>query len=517
MKNYLKYFLLLTFLILLQSCAAKNKSVHGDKPLIDTAEIIVKGREEMDKKVIDGPKPYNTPEIPREDKRKTITTQNVKNYVIIPEEYTNLKQNISINFQGVDFKYAMSVFADLAEVNILVGDEVSGTVNAKIDNVAWDIAFQTLLDMKTLVADIDAANGIIRIHTPTKLTEQEAAKSARAEVLKKKIELEESVEPILAEIFRLYYISPDQAKTTLEDLFSTQGAEGAATMANLKITVEETTRSIIVRGHQEDLDVIDSVIREIDVKTKQVLIEAFIVDATSNFAKALGARVGAMSVSDRTSEGKGTTTISGITAGGNAATAAGDIALGSAAGTISGQGISGTSGIGILKQVGARALKVELEALETLALSKTLSQPSVFTLNNQEATITQGTQIAYQTTTDGTTTTEFKEAALSLTVTPSIIGDGNVLLDMKVNNDTPEEVPGSDEPGIKTNEIKTKLLVSDGDIVVIGGIKKNTVTDGRSATPGISKVPVVGNLFKSKNKSDELVEMLIFIAPRVIE
>ena len=100
------------------------------------------------------------------------------------------------------------------------------------------------------------------------------------------------------------------------------------------------------------------------------------------------------------------------------------------------QGISGTSGIGILKQIGARALKVELEALESLALSKTLSQPSVFTLNNQEAKITQGTQIAYQTTSDGTTTTEFKEAALSLTVTPSIIGDGNVLLDIKVNNDS---------------------------------------------------------------------------------
>ena len=117
--------------------------------------------------------------------------------------------------------------ADIGDVNILVGDEVSGTVNAKIENVGWDVAFQTLLDMKTLVADVNVADGIIRVHTPSKLTEQETAKSSRAEVLKKKIELEESVEPILAEIFRLYYISPTQAKTTLEDLFSTQGAEGS--------------------------------------------------------------------------------------------------------------------------------------------------------------------------------------------------------------------------------------------------------------------------------------------------
>ena len=188
----------------------------------------------------------------------------------------------------------MSLMAELGNINILVGDEVSGTVTAKIDNVSWDTAFQTILDMKTLVADINATDGIIRVHTPEKLTEQETAKSARAEVLKKKIELEESVEPILAEIFRLYYISPAQAKTTLEDLFASQGEEGAAVMNNLKITVEDTTRSIIVRGQKEDLDVIDAVIKEIDVKTKQVLIEAFIVDVTSTFAKALGSRIGAM-------------------------------------------------------------------------------------------------------------------------------------------------------------------------------------------------------------------------------
>ncbi len=515
MKKHLIIYLL-SFLVLLQSCATTTKkqgSVHGDKPLIDSSKIIIDGQKEMDQKVIDGPKPYDTEFTTRTDKRKVITTEKVKNYVSISDEYTNLKQNISINFQGMDFKYVMSLLADIAEINILVGDEVSGTVNAKIDNVGWDIAFQTLLDMKTLVADIDVANGIIRVHTPEKLTAQETAKSARAEVLKKKIELEDSVEPIVAEIFRLYYISPTQAKTTLEALFATQGAEGAATMSNLSITIEDTTRSIIVRGHEPDLDTIDAVIREIDVKTKQVLIEAFIVDATSTFAKALGARVGAMTKSDR---GSKQTTISGITSGGNAATTSGGITLGAAAGTISNQGIAGTSGIGILRQVGASALKVEIEALESLGLSKTLSQPSIFTLNNQEATITQGTQIAYQTTADGTTTTEFKEAALSLTVTPSIIGDGNVLLDVQVNNDSPVEVPGSDEPGIKTNSIVTKLLVSDGDIVVIGGIKKNTSNNTNSKTPGVSKVPVIGNLFKSKNNSDELVELLIFIAPRVI-
>ena len=514
MKLILKVFSLFFIVLFFAGCETTKPTVnvHGEKPLIDTSKVISDGKKQIEKKVKDGPKPIeNSSNI--KTKRKTITTQNVKNYVSIPDDFSNLKQQISINFQGLDFSYVMSLMAELGNINILVGDEVSGTVTAKIDNVSWDTAFQTILDMKTLVADINASDGIIRVHTPEKLTEQETAKSARAEVLKKKIELEESVEPILAEIFRLYYISPEQAKTTLEDLFASQGEEGAAVMNNLKITVEDTTRSIIVRGQKEDLDVIDAVIKEIDVKTKQVLIEAFIVDVTSTFAKALGTRIGAMA---KRGQGDSSSIISG-TIGGAATTSAG-VTLGAAAGTVTNNSITGaTSGIGIIKTMGADVLKIELEALQSLGLNEILSSPSVFTLNNQEATITQGDQVPYQTTSDGTTTTEFKEAALSLTVTPSIIGDGNVLMDIQVNNDAPKTIAGADEPGISTNEIKTKLLVTDGDIVVIGGIKKNTKNNTSTKTPGISKVPVVGNLFKGKNNTDELKELLIFIAPRVIQ
>ena len=407
MKSNSKFFSLFFILLLLRVCETTKPhvNVHGEKPLIDTSKVVSEGKKQIDKKVKDGPKPIENTNNTK-TKRKTITTQNVKNYVSIPEDFKNLKQKISINFQGLDFSYVMSLMAELGNINILVGDEVSGTVTAKIDNVSWDTAFQTILDMKTLVADVNAADGIIRVHTPEKLTEQETAKSARAEVLKKKIELEESVEPILAEIFRLYYISPSQAKTTLEDLFASQGEEGAAVMNNLKITVEDTTRSIIVRGQKEDLDVIDAVIKEIDVKTKQVLIEAFIVDVTSSFAKALGTRIGAMSKKGVSGE-KGSTVVTGTIGG--SATTPGGISIGAAAGTVTNNSITGaTSGIGIIKTFGTAALKVELEALQSLGLNEILSSPSVFTLNNQEATITQGDQIPYQTTSDGTTTTEFK-------------------------------------------------------------------------------------------------------------
>ena len=513
--NFFNIVLLLLFSLLVTNCSSTNKkSVHGDKPLIDPAQIVVDGTEEMQKKVIFGPKPYETEFDPTANKRKTITTEQVRNYVSISNEYEMLKQNININLNGVDFRDAMESLAEIGGINIIVGEEVSGTLTAKLENVGWDVAFQTLLDMKTLGADIDVARGIIRVHTPEKLTAQETLKSTRAEVLKKKIQLEDTVEPILADIFRLYYISPSEAKTTLENLFKSQGPEGTSTLSTIQITQENMTRSIIVRGRKADLDVIDAVLKEIDVKTQQVLIEAFIVTATSDFQKALGSRVGAMTKKGISGEA-GSEIISGTIGG--AATVGSGISLGAAAGTVTNNSITGaTSGIGIIKTFGTAALKLELEALQSLGKTKIISSPSVFTLNNQEAKITQGTQIAYTVTADGTTSTEFKDAALSLTATPSIIGDGNVLLDILVNNDTPVEVAGSDEPGITKREIDTKLLVSDGDIVVIGGIKINTDTSSNTSTPGLGNVPVLGNLFKGKNNQNKLEEMLIFLAPRVI-
>ena len=519
MKNILKIIALFFVVCFITSCATtKNKSVHGDKPLIDTKEVQKKARKDMDLIKEAGPKKNEEYEdFVRDDKRETITTEHTRSYEFIPatDEYAHLRQQISINLKSVDFRDAMKLLAQIAHVNILVGDEVSGTITAKLKDVPWEIAFKTLLDMKTLGADIDAKNGIIRVHTPEKLNAQEEFKSSRSQVLKKKNQSQMDAEPMLAELFRLYYISPEQAKNTLEDLYNTQGTEGISVMSNIKITVEPTTRSIIVRAHEPELDIIYKVLQKIDVKTKQVLIEAFIVEATSDFQKALGTRIGAMTGGEPAGTGE-QSIISGTTGG--AVTTPGEIALGAAAGTITNNSITGaTSGIGILKTLGTAALKIEIEALQSLGKTNIISSPSIFTLNNHEAKVTQGTQIAYQTTVDGTTTTAFKEAALALTVTPSIIGDGHVLLDIKVNNDSPVEVAGSDEPGIKTNEITTKLLVGNGDIVVIGGIKIHNTSNTRTKTPGLGDVPLVGNLFKGKTQKNKLEEMLIFLSPIVID
>ena len=395
----------------------------------------------------------------------------------------------------------------VGEINILVGDEVAGSVTAQLINVPWDKAFNALLDLKNYAADFDVASNLIRVHSPSNLTAQEATKSARASAVKKKVELEDSVEPIVSEIFRLYYISPSEAKATLNALFSSDN-DG---FSPIKITEEKTTRSVIVRGKTADLDVVDKLIKEIDVRTKQVLIEAFIVEANSDFERALGTRLGGY----YNRKGRIIGGVQGSSTG-DGPINSGTAGLGAATDSITDFGAAGaTSGIGILKKTGSAVLKAEITALESLGMGKTISNPKIFTLDNQVATITQGEEIPYASSSSEGSDTSFKEAALKMTVTPSIIGDGNVLLDIQVNNDTPNRSNAGD-PAINKMEISTKLLVADGDIVVIGGIKKNSVSNSKQQMPGLGDTKVIGNLFKGKAKADSLDELLVFIAPRIL-
>ena len=484
-----------------------NKPFKHNTPLIKD-DIKIKGKAEIAKTLEMGPKPVQG-DPKKLGKRKKITSEVNKNYLIIPNDYPLLKQRVTLKFKNLDFKETMILMGKIGEINILVGDEVAGAISAELIDVPWDKAFQALLDMKNYASDIDVASNMIRIHSPENLTAQENYKSERAEAVKKKVELENSVEPVFSEIFRLYYITPSEAKNTLNELFSS--GSGDSSYSPIQITEETTTRSIIVRGKEKDLDVVDKVIKEIDIRTKQVLIEAFIVEANSDFERELGVKLGGYY--KRNDE-----QIGGVIGTSSAGTLAGtSAAIGSNVDTITNLGsANATSGIGILKKTGSGVLKAEITALEAMGFGRTISNPKVFTLDNQIATVTQGQEVAYQTTSEGTTSTSFKEAALKLVVTPSIIGDGNVLLDIKVNNDSVDQSSEAEQPPLNKMEIVTKLLVADGDIVVIGGIKKNVTADNKKQVPGIGNVPVVGNLFKNKKKVDDLDELLIFIAPRIL-
>ena len=511
-KNYLKTIVSLIILVLFVSgCTTTgkkgSKGFKHDTPLIKT-DVKKMGKAELEKMAEMGPVPVEA-DVVKLKKRKKISSVKEKNYLLIPDEYPTLKQNVSFRFQNMDYSEVMTLMAKIGGVNILVGDDVAGAISAELDNVPWDKAFNALLDMKNYAADIDVASNIIRVATPATLTSQESYKSARAQAVKKKVELEDSVEPIISEIFRLYYISPAEAKATITELFTATGAAGA--FIPIQVTEEKTTRSIIVRGKEKDLDVVDKVIREIDVRTKQVLMEVFIVEATSSFERELGTRLGA-AYSRKGVRAGGQQDGSTVLAPSGANSRIGDDTTVGNDSLFNFPAAAATSGIGILRKTGSAVLKVELEALESQGLSKTISNPKLFSLDNQTATIKQGEQIPVS---GGEGADTYKDAALVMTVTPSIIGDGNVLLDVKVNNDSPNR-QNAGSVAINTMEINTKLLVADGDIVVIGGIKKNTVGNSKSGIPGVSNVPLIGKMFEGTSKSDTLNELLVFIAPRIL-
>ena len=513
-KKYYSLVLIIIFGLILNGCAnsqfAKkyNKPFKHNTPLIKD-DLRTTGQAEVAKTLEMGPKPVKGDPV-KLKKRRQISSEIQRNYLLIPDTFPLLKQRITLKFKYLDFKETMKLMGKVGEINVLVGDEVQGAISAELIDVPWDKAFQALLDMKNYAADIDVNSNLIRVHSPATLTAQEAYKSERAQAVKTKVEIEDSAEPIISEIFRLYYISPELAKTTLENLFQAGGEGSSSTIA---ITEETATRSIIVRGKGKDLDTVDRVLTEIDIKTEQVLIEAFVVKASSTFEKQLGTKLGGYYK-------RGDEQIGGVIGTTSSAGTLDDTSAALVQGTkdiITDFSATGaTSGIGILKKTGSAVLKAEITALEKTGAVKTISNPKVFTINNQAASVTQGKEIAYQSAgAEGQSTTSFKEAALKLMVTPSIIGDGNVLLDIQVNNDDADT--SVKDPPITKMEIKTKLLVADGDIVVIGGIKANNRTQGREQVPGLGNVPVIGNLLKYKKDQDNLDELLIFIAPRILK
>ncbi|MBM5787871.1 MAG: type IV pilus secretin PilQ [Pelagibacterales bacterium] len=523
MRTYTIVFLIFIFLF---SCVREK-----EKPFIKKDALLEKMKEGMEETVAYGPKPFSESEEylkAMENKRKNITSEESRSFMTISSKYKNLKQNVSINFNNVEIKNVLESMGELGDINILIGEEVSGTVSLKLDNVAWDKAFQAVLDIKNFAGDFDTEARVIRIQSQEKLTQQYQFKSQMADTLSKRLALETSVEPVVTEMWRLFYITPAQAKKTLDDLFSTGTAAAAGgavqTTSQLKITVEDYTRSIIVRGRKADLDIVNQFVKQIDMTSEQVLIEAFVVEASDDFERRLGSRLGAISKGDRGNDGStisgtvssGTTSSSTLTLGdkdnltGSAAALAGSVTSFPVAGA--------TSGIGVIRKIGATALKLQLEAMQTEGLSKTLSNPKIFTLNNQKSIITQGTEIPYQSSssTSGPTTL-FKEAALKLEVTPSIVGDGNVLIEVKVNNDEPTQTAGASQPSIRKMEINTKLLTRDGDIIVIGGIKKEKDVKNISKVPLLGDIPIAGELFKGRENIDTMSELVIFISARVIK
>ncbi len=506
-------------LLLLAGCIKGEKAFDGklieSKSMLDQKQFIKETEPRLEESAKYGPKITEIDETNiREEASTFINKEEAQGYVSVGDASEAFP--IDINVENVDIRTFTQMLSKITGVNFLVSDEVSGYVTAELHDVPWPNALDSVLNLKSLAKHVDNKANVIRIHSQDSIVKLESFDRQRREDLQKTLVLERATEPFYTEVFKLFYSKPDKMKAVLAEVLGIGAAPTAGSaMPVAQITIDTRMNQLIVKARKEDMEIAKKLIAKLDSRTKQIFIEAFIVEATDDFETALGTRLGGNFTQGFTNQGKNFN----VRSTGLAGTAANAVAAGDTSATftnmsaISKTGV--TSGIGFLAGVGdAVDLKFELSALENKGLSKVISNPRLFTLDNQEAVIFQGTQVPYSTTSADGTKIEFKDAGLKLAVTPSVVGDGNLMLAIAVNKDTVDLTQAL--PPITKSTITTNLVTKDGSIVVIGGIYTQTKADGSDKVPGLGDIPVAGKLFRRDNNSNSKKELMIFISPKIL-
>ncbi|YCH21529.1 type IV pilus secretin PilQ [Pseudomonas sp. D1-3] len=430
------------------------------------------------------------------------------------ERFAYTGEKLSLNFQDIDVRSVLQLIADFTDLNLVASDTVAGNITLRLQNVPWDQALDLVLKTKGL--DKRQVGNVLLV-APA----EEIAARERQELESQKQIAE--LAPLRRELIQVNYAkAADMAK-----LFqSVTSADGGVPDDRGSITVDERTNSIIAYQTQERLDELRRIVAQLDVAVRQVMIEARIVEANVDYDKALGvrwggsARRGAWDVSGK----DGVQAFNEDT--GQRAPFVGTDTIGS---TTLDDGLArlpfvdmgvanSTSGIGIGFLSNNVVLDLQLSAMESSGNGEIVSQPKVVTSDKETAKILKGQEIPYQeASSSGATSTSFKEAALSLEVTPQITPDNRIIMEVKVTKDAPDfgrVLNGV--PPINKNEVNAKVLVADGETIVIGGVFENTQTKSTEKVPFLGDVPYLGRLFRRDMVTDNKTELLVFITPRIM-
>ena len=408
-------------------------------------------------------------------------------------------EKLSLNFQNVEIRTVLQVIAEFTGLNIITSDTVSGNLTLRLKDVPWDEALDIILQAKGL--DERKSGNVMWIAPRDEL----AAKEKQELEAKKQIA---DLEPTRTEFFSLKYQKAAEFEKILKDdkqkILSGRGSA----------VIDPRTNTLIVQDIPAKLDQIRELISKIDIPVRQVMIEARIVEATDGFSHELGVKftglgfghIGNTQVEARPSLDTTITTANGVSTISN-----NNVNLPAV-----GFGGSAPATLALLASSANWALGLELSALEADNKGKIISSPRLITADQVEAVIEDGQEIPYnESSQNGATSVSFKKATLSLKVTPQITPDGNVMLDVKVNKDSPGQntIAG---PAINTKQITTKVLVENGGTVVIGGIYTQDSSTDVEKVPLLGDLPAVGNLFRHTVAKNKKAEMLIFITPRIL-
>lgn len=421
-------------------------------------------------------------------------------------------ERLSLNFQNIDVRSLLQVFADFTNLNIVTSDSVTGTLSLRLKDVPWDQALQIVLDSKGLAS---RRNGNVLWVAPR----GELATKEKAELESQQQVTE--LEPLRSQVFRLNYQSAGDVRNMLLGTGAAGGAGGAAGGAATSrilskrgsLTADTRTNQLFVSDIPSKLEEVQAFLQKIDIPVRQVMIEARIVEADDTFSRNLGAKLGFASKTNGAGYGNTyTNVVSPVT---KDATWDNSPALSFPANGINGVNAASVA-VSLFNAGAGRFLALELSALEADGRGKIVSSPRVVTADNIKALIEQGTEIPYQqATSSGATSVQFKKANLKLEVTPKITPDGNIFLDVDVNKDS-VGIQTTNGFAIDTKHVQTQVLVENGGTVVIGGIYTQNERTDINKVPLLGDIPVLGNLFKSTNKINNRTELLVFLTPRVL-
>ena len=401
-------------------------------------------------------------------------------------------KKVSLDFQDADIINVLRLLAEVSKLNMVIGDNVAGKVTIKMLDVPWDQALDVILKMKGLGKVYE--DNVLRIDTLSNIARQQEDEAKAKDAMVK-------AEDILTQILPVNYAKAGDIAESIKKSLSTRG----------DITVDIRTNMLIIKDIKDKQEEIDKLLKTLDRPTPQVLIEARIVQADSNFAKDLGIQWGGSYNSNPGNYNIGIISGPGGTVGAPTTGFAVNLPASGVAGT------KGSVGFTIGKTIGdAFNLDLRLSAGETKGLTKVLSAPKIATLDNREATIQQGESIPYKTVSQTGTKTEFIDATLTLKVRPKVTPDGHIAMDIKISKNRQGSIVVEGTPSINKKEATTEVLVKDGETTVIGGIYEMTDVDNVSGIPWFYQVPIFSWLFKTTQKSNIKSELLIFITPKII-
>ena len=416
------------------------------------------------------------------------------------------KEVISLDFQNADVRNLFRIFAEISGLNVILSPEVGGSVNIRMMDVPWNQAMEIILTNSALGREC-FGNNIVRVATKVVLAAEASALVAEKNRAVADRTTERDSQDLVTEVVRINHADITELSTSLTALRSAR-QDG-------RITVDTRTNTLILNDLRHNVNDMLEAIKILDIPTPQVLIEAKIVEISKSFTQELGIQWGL--TGEAISSAPGSLAING---GANANTAADGSAFqvdlrqstDIAAGSVSGFDLL----LGGL--LPGLDLNVRLEALEKQGKGRILSSPKVTTADNKEARIRSGKQIPYQVTSAEGNSIQFVDAELSLTVTPHVTSDNSIYLTIDATKNAADftQLVGT-VPTITTKETHTEVLVGNGDTTVLGGIYESASTENKKAVPFLSKIPLLGFLFKSFADSDVITELLVFITPTIIE